>query len=262
MAGRASTLHCSPENKWEPAPLVGVFGGGEGPCLESFSKAGPASARDHRLGGIEVGSARSAFVISALLCLSNPAISAELDGSSDESPNRGALGHTTIRAYGAVVPKGWGSDYGRRPGWGTGFGLSYGISRAAQISIGFAYHRVNIIGSEDWDALRQVTTSIELVSPSQDFVRPWLGVGLGYYDSEQQYSTATTALDALERGRRDQFVTHQGSLGFNWGGGFALRLSRSVGVEAGARYNRSIDDPANHKVDLLSVQAGLSYAVR
>ena len=159
-----------------------------------------------------------------------------------------------------MVPIGWGSDFGRRPGWGTGFGLSYGVARAAQISIGFAYHRVNPISSEDWDALRQVTTSIELVSPRQDFVRPWLGVGLGYYDSEQ-YSIATSALDATERGRRDQFVTHQSSLGFNWGGGFLLRLSRSVGMEAGARYNMSIDDPANHKVELLSVQTGLSYVM-
>ena len=160
-----------------------------------------------------------------------------------------------------MVPIGWGSDFGGRPGWGTGFGLSYGVARAAQISIGFAYHRVNPISSEDWDALRQVTTSIELVSPSKDFVRPWLGVGLGYYDSEL-YSPPIFALDASERGRRDEFITHQGTLGFNWGAGFAFRLSQSVGLDAGGRYNISFDNPARHKVDLLSVQAGLSYVVR
>ena len=187
-------------------------------------------------------------------------MSSELVSLADESRPSGVLGHTSIRLYGALVPITWGTNFGGHPGWGTGFGLSYGIARATQISIGFAYHRVNIISAEDWDAWRQVTTSLELISPTQDLVRPWLGVGLGYYDKEE-YSIATVDVDATERGRRDQFVTHQGSFGLNWGAGLALRLSRSVGVEADARYNMSIDDPANHKVELLSVQAGLSYVI-
>jgi hypothetical protein len=186
----------------------------------------------------------------------------ELESSLDEVPNQGALGHTTIRAYGAVVPVGWGSDSGDHPGWGTGFAVSYGIARAVQMSLGFAYHRINIVSAQDWDALRQVTTSIELISPARDLVRPWLGVGLGYYDAEL-YSTATTAaVDATERGDRSSFVTQQGSFGINWGAGVALRISERVGVEAGGRYNMSVDDPPRGKVELLSVQAGLSYRLR
>jgi len=128
----------------------------------------------------------------------------------------------------------------------------------ALISIGFAYHRVNIISAENWDALRQVTTSLELISPSQDIVRPWLGVGLGYYDQEN-YSTPAVS---TERANRGAFVTHQGSFGVNWGAGMALRLSRSLAFEAGGRYNMSLDNPPSSDVQLLSVQAGLSYVVR
>jgi hypothetical protein len=209
-----------------------------------------------------VGSARSVFIISAfavsaLFCASTSAVSAEAENLADEPRPSGVLGHTIIRIYGALVPEGWGSDFGDNPAWGTGLGLSFGIARAVQISIGFAYHRINIISAEDWDALRQVTTSVELISPAQDLVRPWLGVGLGYYDSEL-YSRAFTT----EKGDRRAFVTNQGSFGINWGAGIALRISERVGVEAGGRYHMSVDDPPRGDVDLLSVQAGLSYVVR
>src|SRR5947207_8344429 len=91
-------------------------------------------------GGIEVRSARSAFVISALLCLSNPAISAALDGSSDESRPSGVLGHTIIRVYGAVIPEVQDYDLDH-PGWGTGLAVSYGVARAVSLSLELAYYR-------------------------------------------------------------------------------------------------------------------------
>ena len=187
-------------------------------------------------------------------------MSSELASLTGEPRPSGLLGQTTLRLYGAVVPITWGSNLGGHPGWGTGFGLSYGIARATQISIGFAYHRVNIISAENWDAWRQITTSLELISPAADLVRPWLGVGLGYYDKEL-YSPATMDVDATERGRRAQFVTHQGSFGLNWGAGVALRFSRILWFEAGGRYNMSLDNPLDGNVELLSVQAGLSYMV-
>lgn len=207
-----------------------------------------------------MGSARSAFLVSALLCVSNPAFSAELESPTEDSRPSGLLGHSIIHAYGAVIPEAWGSDFGGHPGWGTGFSLSYGIARAVQISIGFAYHRMNIISAENWDALRQVTTSIELVSPARDFVRPWLGVGLGYYE-EELYSRAFATFMDTERGGRSSFVTNQGSLGINWGAGVALHISDIIGVEAGGRYHRSLDSPTYGDVELLSVEAGLSYVI-
>jgi hypothetical protein len=207
-----------------------------------------------------VGSARSAFVISALLCVSNPAFSAELESPTEDSRPSGLLGHTIIRGYAAVVPVNWGNDLTDSPGWGGGFSVSYGIARAVQVSLGFAYHRFNIRGPQTWDVLRHVSTSMELYSPARDVVRPWMGIGIGYYEVEQ-YSFANAALDLTERRDRNSYVDLK-SLGANVGAGVAVRMSERVGLEFGCRYHTTFDHPFVDALELLSVQAGLSYVVR
>jgi opacity protein-like surface antigen len=216
-----------------------------------------------------VGSARSALVISALLCVSSPVLSSEVESPTSEPGPSGLLGHTIIRAYGAVVPRKWGPDL-ERAGWGTGFAISYGVARAVQIAFELAYHRfempegygldVDGYSSATWDAVRQTTMSVELQSP-RSWIRPSVGVGFGVYEMtetrNESYSSAHYR--RVESGTR---------LGVHWGLGLSARLNQRLAIDLGGRHHHSFGRPFLASTEylsdarILSIQAGLSYVVR
>jgi len=216
-----------------------------------------------------MGSARSAFVISALLCVSNPAVSSELESPTDEVTARGALGHTTIRAYGAVVPVAPEATL-LHAGWGSGLSISYGVARAVQISLGLAYHRFQVVeqggidsdGNErsTWDEVRQTTMSVDIQPPSRSRLRPWFGAGLGIYE------TTETRKEPLYYGYY-RYVESGTRLGINWGAGVSARLDQRLGIDLGGRYHHSFgrafmtNDQYMDRGRLLSIQGGLSYVV-
>lgn len=219
--------------------------------------------------GSTARSARSVFVISALLCISSPAMSTELERPSEERSPRGLLGHTTIRTYGAIVPAVPEQSLDH-VGWGTGFTVSYGVTRAIQLSLGLAYYQFQVVVTPDIDcdcstsirdAVRQTTISVDVQSPTRSWLRPWLGVGFGVYDVAQ-------TLDIRGDGSRLDRVPESGTrLGVHWGAGLSTRLDKHLAIDLGGRYHHGFGEPFLatpgywRDVRLFSVQAGLSYVM-
>jgi len=128
-----------------------------------------------------------------------------------------------------------------------------------RISLGLAYHRTQAQPGADWDELRQVTTSMGLVATA-NFVRPWFDFGLGYYEEERVYSGG---LDFTERTAASSFTLIEKTFGYIWGGGVGFHLSESVGIEVGGRFHGAFTNlGGGDPLQLLSLQAGLSYAIR
>lgn len=221
-----------------------------------------------------MGSARSAFVISALLCVSSPALSSELESSAGEPRSSGLLGHTIIRAYGAFVPRVQDYDL-ERAGRGTGFGVSYGFARAVQLSLEVAYYRIPVAGgngipehvpTSSWNAVRQTSMSVGFQSPTRSWLRPWLDAGFGVYETTETREGVDYSYYPAEY--RYRYVTSGTKLGINWGVGVSARIDRRLAIDVGGRYHHSFGRaflPDSKYMDgarLHTVQAGLSYVVR
>lgn len=195
-------------------------------------------------------------------------MSSELESSPGESPNRGAFGHTTIRAYGAAVPRTWGPDL-EHGGWGTGLALSYGVARAAQVSLELAYYRFKIMETVGLDVdgytsssrqeVRQTTMSLELKSPNS-WIRPSFGVGFGVYEMTETRNESSYF-------SHYRFVQSGTRLGVNWGVGVSAQLDQRIALDLTGRYHHSFgrvfltNDQYMDGARLLSVQTGLSYVI-
>jgi len=220
--------------------------------------------------GTHRGTARSAFIISALLCVASPALSSEAESPTNEAPDRGSLGRTTIRVYGAVVPVAP-EETLLHAGWGTGLAISYGVARAIQISLGLGYYRFQLVGLASgldavatgrsiWDEVRQTTMSVDIQSPTRLWLRPWFGAGFGVYEMTE------TRRESYYSGYY-RYVESGTRLGVNWGAGVSARLDHRLGIDLGGRYHHSFgrafmtNDQFMNAARLLSVQAGLSYVI-
>lgn len=201
-------------------------------------------------------------------------MSSELESPTDESRPSGLLGHTSIHLYGAVIPRVQDYDL-ERTGRGTGFGVSYGVARAVQLSLEVAYYRMSVAGgtgipeettTSNWNAVRQTSISVGLQSPTRSRLRPWLGAGFGVYEmTETREGIDYSPYPAQYHYR---YVNSGTKLGFNWGAGVSARLDRRLAIDVGGRYHHSFgraflpEDKYMDGARLLCVQAGLAYVVR
>ena len=208
------------------------------------------------------------FLVSALLCVSSPAMPAELESPPGEPRPTGVLGHTIIRTYAAIVPAAPDQTL-EHAGWGTGLTVSFGLARMVQMSLGLAYYQFQSVVEPNVDcdcvilirnAVRQTTLSVDVLPPTRSWLRPWVGVGFGLYEEvknpKQSYSWTY------------QYMESGTSLGVNWGIGTSARLNERLAIDLGGRYHGTVGHPflssTNYRaeLDLFTVQAGLSYLVR
>jgi len=206
------------------------------------------------------------FMVSALLCVSSPAMS-ELEGPAEESSSSGLHGHTIIRTYGAIVPAVLNQAL-EHAGWGTGLAVSYGVGRAIQLSLGLAYYQFQYVVKPDvdcdclvsiQDAVRQTTISVDAHPPTRSWLRPWLGVGLGIYE--------TTKTPRWSHSWICRYADSGTRLGVNWGLGVSARLDQRLAIDLGGRYHTTYGRPFLETtgywagLDMFTAQAGLSYVV-
>ncbi len=201
-------------------------------------------------------------------------MSSELESPTDESRQRGLLGHTTIRVDGAIVLAALDQTL-MHAGWGTGVTVSYGVARAAQVSLGLAYYQFRAIQfayldcdcsvSPSRNEIRQTTMSVELQPPTMGRVRPWFGAGFGVYERTETRDETTYSYPGQYTYRS---VTSGTKLGMNWGVGISARLGQRLAIDFAGRYHHSFgrpfltSDPYMDGARLLTAQAGLSYVVR
>ncbi len=212
-------------------------------------------------------SARSALLVSALLCISGPAVSAELESPLEEASSGWVRGHTTIRTYGAIVPAVPGQSL-EHSGWGTGLTVSYGVARAIQLSLGIAYYQFqSVVPGENCDCLlsirdaaRQTTISVDVLPPTRFWLRPRLDVGFGVYETTKTTNQSYSWIY--------QYVGSGTQLGVNWGLGVSVRLDQRLAIDLGGRYHGAFGRPflgaAGYApdLDMFTLGAGLSYVVR
>lgn len=214
-----------------------------------------------------MGSAKSAFVTFTLLCVSGSAVSAELERPPEESSSRGLHGHTIIRTYGAIVPAAAPEQTLEHAGWGTGLSVSYGVTRAVQLSLGLAYYQFEAVVHPDIDcdcsissrnAVRQTTMSVDVQSPVRSWLRPWLGVGFGFYEVTQTWNVHNDYSQYVDTGTR---------LGLSWGLGVTALLDQRLAIDVGGRYHHGLGRPFlespgySQELRLFSIQTGLSYVL-
>jgi len=200
-------------------------------------------------------------------------MSSEVESPTDESRPSGLLGHTIIRAFGAIIPAVQDQSL-MHAGWGTGLTVSYGVARAAQVSLGLAYHQFQVTEFTGLDCdcsvsprrneIRQTTMSVELQPPTRRWIRPRFGVGFGVYELTETQVVYTFYSTGYNRQR---YVSSGTQLGINWGVGLSARVNQRLAVEFGGRYHLSFgqafltEDQYLTAARLLSVETGLSYVI-